>query len=458
MEIPQNHAHLESLSNGLTLILEPNSLHPVVSVQIWVETGSVNEGAWVGAGLSHLLEHMVFKGAALGDGASLAAMVQQAGGHWNAYTSFDRTVYHIDGPAKSTQRFLEILSSMVFHPTLPEADFEREKDVIRREIDMGLDDPGQVLSHLFFSAAFRSDARRHPVIGHREHFDRLTHADLLAYHRSRYTPSRAIVVVSGDIDVHEIQREVVRLLGDLPMGELVEPLLPTDIAGMGACLKQQNFAVSTTRSIIGWKTPPMRDREFAAYSVAAAVLGRGQSSLLYRELREKQELAIEIGAWAWCLGWGDGIIAISSEAEPARVTVLHEQVQRLLQDVLALDLSWQLQRVKRQLMVTQLRGLTTASGRANDLASNWHVARDLNFTRHYVEAIQRVTEDQVKQVIAELVPSRAIRAELRPQQADAVLSVVSERASSPSDRVCEWQLPNGLRVVFCLIPTCRCVP
>lgn len=448
MEIPQNHARLETLSNGLTLILESNRLHPVVSVQIWLETGSVHEGTWLGAGLSHLLEHMVFKGAALGDGASLAAMVQQAGGHWNAYTSFDRTVYHIDGPAKSALRFIEILSSMVFHPTLPLADFEREKDVIRREIDMGLDDPGRVLSQLFFSAIFRSDARRHPVIGHRQQFDRLSHEDLLTYHRSRYTPGRAIVVVSGDVDEYEVMQQIVRLLGDLPMGDLVEPPVPTEMMSMGASLKQQEFAVSTVRTMLGWKTPSMRDKDFAVYSVAAAVLGRGQSSLLYRELRENQELAIEIGAWAWCLGWGDGLLAISAEAEPERVEALCREVEMLLQRAQQLDLNWHLQRVKRQLMVTQLRSLTTASGRANDLASNWHLARDLNFTRHYVTAIQRVTEQQVKQVFSELVAERAIRVDLRPQQGGSSALLMKETGKKALDNVLEWQLENGLRVVF----------
>ncbi|MGC4015654.1 MAG: pitrilysin family protein [Luteolibacter sp.] len=148
MEYPVVTATSETLPNGLSLILDPDPSAPVVSAQIWVETGSMHEGDRLGSGISHFLEHMVFKGTRDYDGETLANTVQAAGGHWNAYTSFDRTVYYIDGPSSSLPEFLKILTGLVFFPTLPEAEFEKEKDVIRREIDMGLDDPDNVASRL----------------------------------------------------------------------------------------------------------------------------------------------------------------------------------------------------------------------------------------------------------------------------------------------------------------------
>ncbi|MFN6095238.1 MAG: M16 family metallopeptidase, partial [Verrucomicrobiota bacterium] len=92
MEYPATTATVETLPNGLTLILQPEPANPVISTQIWVETGSMHEDQHLGSGISHFLEHMVFKGTRDFDAGELAATVQSAGGHWNAYTSFDRTV------------------------------------------------------------------------------------------------------------------------------------------------------------------------------------------------------------------------------------------------------------------------------------------------------------------------------------------------------------------------------
>jgi zinc protease len=146
---------------------------------------------------------MVFKGTRDYDADELADTVQAAGGHWNAYTSFDRTVYFIDGPSDSLPVFLKCLTGLVFFPVIPESEFEKEKDVIRREIDMGLDDPDNAATRLLFATAFQLDPRRHPVIGHRHRFDAVQYEDLTNYHRARYTTDRCFAVISGDFDPDE---------------------------------------------------------------------------------------------------------------------------------------------------------------------------------------------------------------------------------------------------------------
>ncbi|MDB4313201.1 insulinase family protein, partial [Akkermansiaceae bacterium] len=148
MNFPETTARVETLGSSLDTILDPSDDSPVISVQIWVATGSMHESALAGAGISHLLEHMVFKGTDRFSGEALSQEVQAAGGQWNAYTTFDRTIYYIDGPADSLDLFLSALMEMVFRPAFPEDEFEKEKDVIRREIAMGLDDPDSVAHQL----------------------------------------------------------------------------------------------------------------------------------------------------------------------------------------------------------------------------------------------------------------------------------------------------------------------
>src|SRR3954466_10112763 len=188
------------LPNGLTLILKPDHSAALASVQVWVKTGSIHEGANLGAGLSHFVEHMLFKGTTRRAGREISATVQAHGGYINAYTTFDRTVYYIDMPANHTAVAIDLLADAVLNSTLPAEEIAKEKDVILREIDMCLDDPDQRLSQALFETAFRTHPYRQPIIGHRDVFAATTRDDLMAYYRARYVPNNLVVVIVGDFD------------------------------------------------------------------------------------------------------------------------------------------------------------------------------------------------------------------------------------------------------------------
>jgi len=141
MNFPETTAVQSCLDCGVDVILHEEHAHPVVSLQIWVETGSMHELPLPGAGLSHLLEHMVFKGTKSFSGEVLANRVEELGGSWNAYTTYDRTVYYLDGPAEAAPELMKMLFELVYLPTLLKDEFEMEREVIRREIAMGQDDP-----------------------------------------------------------------------------------------------------------------------------------------------------------------------------------------------------------------------------------------------------------------------------------------------------------------------------
>jgi zinc protease len=141
----QNHWKIrqKTLDNGLVIIVREDHSAPVVSAQAWCAAGSIHEGRWLGAGLSHVLEHMLFKGTTTRPGSRIDQEVQEAGGYMNAYTSFDRTVYHIDVPNTGARTAIDILCDIMQHATLPPDELAKELDVIRREMDMGQDDPGR---------------------------------------------------------------------------------------------------------------------------------------------------------------------------------------------------------------------------------------------------------------------------------------------------------------------------
>ncbi|QJE97237.1 M16 family metallopeptidase [Luteolibacter luteus] len=451
MDYPATAATLDSLPNGLTLILDPDPAAPVVSSQLWVETGSLHEGSLLGSGISHFLEHMVFKGGGRFGADELATTVQGAGGHWNAYTTFDRTVYYIDGPASGLETFLEVQAAMIFAPLIPEEEFEKEKDVIRREIDMGLDDPDDVASRLMFSTAFTADPRRHPVIGHRGLFDAITYADLTGYHRRRYTPDRCCLCISGDFDAAEVREKIEALFGGFVRGSGAEPVVPEDGVQLGPRRGRATFAVPASRVTLAWKIPPLGHPDVPAYELAAAVLGRGRSARLYRRLREERELALEISAWSWSQAGRDGIFAVSAEAEPEKRDELIAAILAELEELPSSAIDDELAKARRQIAASQFKTLTSASGRASDLASNWHEARDLDFTRRYLAALNATTAADVRRAVGKLTEDQLTISILDPEEAPAPAALKPASRHRPEPECIT--LPNG--ATLALLPDPR---
>ena len=208
IQFPATNAVTSTLPNGLGIIVQEDHSAPVASVQVWVGTGSIHEGRHLGAGISHLLEHMLFKGTATRGASEFAQRIQDAGGYINAYTSFDRTVYWIDIPAKGVPTAIELLSDAVLNSTLPPEEYAKEQEVIRREFAMGYDDPDRVSGHALFATAFREHPYHHPVIGHLDVFNALERDEVMAYYKARYVPNNMFVVVVGDVDPEKVRAQI----------------------------------------------------------------------------------------------------------------------------------------------------------------------------------------------------------------------------------------------------------
>jgi zinc protease len=446
MEYPITHATRHTLVNGLTLILDPDPAAPVISVQAWVATGSIHEHVKLGSGLSHFLEHMVFKGTRDFSSEELAQNVQAAGGHWNAYTTFDRTVYYIDGPSHSLEMFLKCLTGLVFFPLIPESEFESEKDVIRREIDMGLDDPDNASIRLLLQTAFTTDARRQPVIGHRHLFDEIAHSDLVSYHRQRYTPDRTHIVISGDFDAEKARSLVEEMTQDAKIVSGPEPHIQTDPAQLGPREAFEAFDIPSSRLCLSWKTPDLSHPDAAAYDLLAAILGRGKSSRLHRKLRDQAGLALEISAWTWIDIKAEGLFAVSAECPPENRDELKAAILREIAEIASTPLDEELAKAKRQTAVSQFRSLSTASGRASDLASNWHEARDLNYTRSYIAASDAITAADISRVAMQLSEKNLTYTSLDPL--DFKPAAAAKKATNTQEPITSHSLSNGLRLAL----------
>src|SRR5437667_4312322 len=201
---PPSTAQKWIVPNGLTIIVQEDHSAPVASVQAWCATGSINEDQHLGAGLSHILEHMLFKGTKTRSTNEIAQKMQDVGGYINAYTSFDRSVFWIDVPKDGVATALGVLGDAMMNSTLPPEEYRKEQEVIRREFAMGMDDPDRVAGLLLFGTAYQRHPYRFPVIGEIEIYNQLTQEQVMQYYKTRYVPNNPNFVVVGGLDGEQV--------------------------------------------------------------------------------------------------------------------------------------------------------------------------------------------------------------------------------------------------------------
>lgn len=437
-----------TLPNGLTVLLKPDHAAPVSSVQVWVKTGSIHEGAHLGAGLSHYLEHMLFKGTERRAGREISATVQAHGGYINAYTTFDRTVYYIDVPGDHTAVAIDLLADAVLHSTLPAEEVTKEKDVILREIDMCLDDPDQRLSQALFETAFRTHPYREPIIGHREVFAANTRDDLLAYYRARYVPNNLVLVIVGDFDPAATRAAIAEHFGSAPRVRLAPVLVPDEAPQLARRDMHLHEDVQVSRAGLGWQIPGLAHPDAPALDMLAMVLGHGDSSLLWQAIREKARLVHSIDAMSWSPGTS-GLFYISYLSDPDRRVPAERAILRELDRIAAKGVSAAaLAKAVRQAVTSEVNMRKTMSGQASRLGAGEVVVGDINYTRQYFERLFALTPAKLKQVMRTyLVPEKLTVVSSNPAGAAPASGGAHARRASALDFE-EIRLPNGARLLL----------
>ncbi len=435
------------LPNGLTVLLKPDHSSALCSVQVWVKTGSIHEGTLLGGGLSHYLEHMLFKGTARRAGREISATVQAHGGYINAYTTFDRTVYYIDIPSEHVAVAVDLLADAVLHSTLPADEVERERQVILREIDMTLDEPDQRLGQTLFETAFRQHPYQHPIIGHREVFESVTREDLLAYYKARYVPNNLVLVVAGHFEPAALLAEITAHFGPAPRARLAPVYLPEEAVPLAPREAHLFEDVQITRSGLGWQIPGLDHPDTPVLDLLGTVLGHGNSSVLWHELREKRRLVHSIEAYAWNPGTV-GLFYISMICDADKRLAASAAVQAAIARIGRSGISpVLLRKAIRQLIVGEINTRKTMSGQASRLGLAEVVVGDLHYSRHYFSRLARVTSADIKRVAQKyFVPQRFTAVSMSPKE-----GVAAAAASAPvatMGEFAEQRLPNGARLLL----------
>lgn len=447
-----NHPQVFTLKNGLTIIVEEDHSAPVASVQAWCSTGSVDEGKWLGAGLSHILEHMLFKGTPTLPPGKIAEVIQAEGGYLNAYTSFDRTVFWTDIPAAGVSKAIEVFSDALMNASLPVDEYTKEQEVIRREFAMVDDDPDRKSSELLFTTAFQVSPYRYPIIGYREIYDQLTREDVLEYFKKRYVPNNICFVIVGDVNPASIQQQLTTFFEKYPRKALEPVLVQKEPSQLGKKVARKTFPTELSRINFAWKTPGVTSSKAPALEVLGNILGAGNSSLLNQEIREKKQLVYQIGAGFYGLNAVEGLLFVNAVVAPEKREAAETEILKQLDLVVQKGVTQEeVEKAKKSLLADHLYTLTTVHGRAQDYGSNWLETGNPTFGQDYLEAIQHVTLEDVDQVAKQfLVTDHLTVTSLDPENKDLKNTQTQESAKKNDQReVKKIVLSNGLRLLIC---------
>ena len=289
-----NSPECHQLPNGLKVVLVPCEAESV-AFGLFIASGSRHETAKT-AGISHFIEHMLFKGTPTRRCVDITREIEGRGGNFNACTSEESTCYYAHLPSECLDRAVDIISDMYLNATIPDDEFEREKAVVIEEIKMYADEPDSVAMENLQRGLFPASTLGAPVAGSPASLEPLRPEGLRAYIKSHYLATNTVAVLVGAFESARALELVGRALGGACARRRTERRLPSPLAARAVALKSATKEIFQAQLALGYRTFGIRDRRKYAATVLDGVLGRGMSSRLFQEVREKRGLSYDISS------------------------------------------------------------------------------------------------------------------------------------------------------------------
>ena len=283
------------LPNGLKVLLMENHKSPVVTIQIWYRVGSRNERLGK-TGLSHMLEHMMFKGTKKYGNKQFSQIVQRNGGNDNAFTSHDYTAYFENFAADRIGLALDLESDRMHNLLINDKEFLSEREVVKEERRMRYEnDPVRSMEEQMMSVAFSAHPYQWPVIGWMSDINNFTREDLYNHYKTYYVPNNATIVVVGDFNTNNVFVQIEKYFGKIPRGRETPGVVAVEPKQQGerrVVIKKQ---AELPAVFAGYKVPTVRHPDSYALNVLQDILATGRSSHLYRTLVYEKQIALYAG-------------------------------------------------------------------------------------------------------------------------------------------------------------------
>ncbi|MFN7182355.1 MAG: M16 family metallopeptidase [Planctomycetota bacterium] len=386
------------LKNGLKVFIKPDKKLPVVSIQLWVKAGSVDETT-ENNGISHFLEHLIFKGTENYSVSEISRVVESRGGIINAGTSKEFTCYYIDIPSDGFTDAIKIIADVANQKaTFPEDEIERERTVILEEIKRSEDNPENTLYETFNKQLFTVTPYKWRVIGTTEVVSRISREDLVSYYRKFYVPNNMVLVIAGAIEYKETKKLIKKLFGEAKRSDvperksLIEPVSPPSF-------EKVKKSVAQSYILLGFLGPEMSQEKYQiAGDVLSIILGSGRSSRLYHKLREEKQLVYSIGS-GFHTQQGTGVFFISAVCNSENVEKVKKEVSQEIEKIITEEIpELELEKAKKIVKSHWYFDFETYHQQAQTVGY-WALNDNLNFVKNYLRNVNKVNYELIKKFL-----------------------------------------------------------
>lgn len=389
------------LLNGVRVVSERIPSVRSISVGVWVATGSRDESA-ESSGISHFVEHMVFKGTTTRRMHHIAQRMESVGGYLNAFTSKEHTCFYARALDEHLARALDVTCDLILRPTFPPKEFEKEKDVVIEEIKMYEDLPEDLIFDRFEKALYGDHALGRPIAGYPETVGSLTRDNLLEYLESQYTPDRIVIAVAGNARHERIVELVERYFADFgrPRSNGVCKREPAPSMRVKHMVEERT--IQQAHIVLGGRSYSVSDSRRSALSVLNTVLGGGMSSRLNQNIREKYGYCYQIYSFANMMT-DVGDFGVYMATDPGKVKPAVRLIGRELKRLGSKHISSrQLSQAKTQLKGAVMLGLESLSNRMSRLGRLEMQNQPFVTLDEIIAEVDSVTQENVREVASDL--------------------------------------------------------
>lgn len=390
------NAQMYKLNNGQTVVIQEVKNNPIVTIDTWIKTGSIDEDD-SNNGVAHFLEHLFFKGTTNLDPGEFDRILETKGAITNAATSKDFTHYYVTIPSKDFDLAMQLHADMMLHPLIPRNEMEKERKVVLEEISKDLNAPTRVMQENLNSMLYTNHPYKRKVIGKSEIIETITRDKVLNFYNAHYSPSNMVTIVIGDVDsAHALER--VKEVFNADYKKQTKNIYLKELPLTKQKKKVEYLDTESGYMVIGFRGVPIDEKDSYALDVLATILGDGRSSVLNQVLKEKKRIVSSVDAGNSTFR-DDGIFYVMADFEPAKCQVVQKTIFDEINKIQKSGVTdEQLTLAKNIIERNTYYSRESITNIATEIGYTVALTNDIKFYDNYLCNIKSVTKDDVKRV------------------------------------------------------------
>ena len=442
------------LDNGQTVIIQEVKTNPIVTIDTWIKTGSINENNR-NNGVSHFLEHLFFKGSTNHAPGEFDKILETKGAITNAATSKDFTHYYVTIPSKDFDLALEMHSDMLLHPLIPRKELEKERKVVIEEIMKDANSPNTMVYDNLINLLYTNHPYKRKVIGKADIISKIQREEIMDYYNKYYNPSNMVTVIVGDVDPASAIEKVKYDFN----AEYKKPFKQNYPKEKILTSQARNIAYADVKSgymLIGFRGTDVDDKDSYALDVLSTILGDGRSSVFYQKIKEQKQLAYSIGASN--AGFkDDGLFYISANFIPDKCKKLEDTIFEEIKNIQKHGITQeQLNLAKNIIERDTYYARESISNIASEIGYTFVTTDDIKYYENYIDNIKKVTADDIKRAANKYLGKEksAVSIVLPEASKEVQISNITEKPAGSAKLISEnestqkYELANGAALLL----------